>query len=107
MDETDNRIINDFRKLVIDNVLPRLTDLEEEVRLLRKVTWPVCQSLREVSQLDDLSNKREFLFHLTEEEAKSLLIAKAKLQGKYSSPSYSQGNSTLEEFSILTSTDSR
>ena len=107
MDETDNKIINDFRKLVIENVLPRLTDLEEEVRLLRKVTWPVCQSLREVSQLDDLHNKRAFLFHLTEDESKELLIAKSKLRGKYQTPSYSTGNSTIEEFSILTSSDSR
>ena len=102
MDQTDNKIVNDFRKLVIENVLPRLTDLEEEVRMLRKVTWPICQSLREVSQLDDLKNKREFLFRLTEEEAKMLLVLKSKLAGMYPTPAYSPGGSTSEEFHVLT-----
>lgn len=101
MNETDNRIVNDFRTLVITNVLPRLTDLEEEVRLLRKVAWPVCQSLKEVSQIDDMESKREFLFHLSKEEAKQLLLAKARLSRVYRSPTFSEGTMTEQEYSIL------
>ena len=36
-------ILHQLRMLIRENVLPRLGLLEEELRLLRKVTWPVCQ----------------------------------------------------------------
>ena len=63
------KVLQDVRELLKDNILPRLTQLEEEVRLLREVTWPVCQSLTETSQLIDMHNKRRFLSILDEIEA--------------------------------------
>lgn len=48
------------RLLVRENILPRITQLEEEVRMLRAVTWPICQALKESSQLDDIPNKKDF-----------------------------------------------
>ena len=42
--EKELEILRDLRELVKDNILPRLTQLENEVYLLRRITWPVCQS---------------------------------------------------------------
>jgi hypothetical protein len=78
----DNKILHDVRVLIKDNVLPRLIQLEEEVRELRRVTWPVCQSLRETSQLTDIGNKKRFLMMLDEDEIKMLLEEKAKVSSR-------------------------
>ena len=81
------KVLQDVRELLKDNILPRLTQLEEEVRLLREVTWPVCQSLIETSQLSDTHNKRRFLNILDEVEARKLLVMKSdvsRLPLKYS-----------------------
>jgi hypothetical protein len=71
-------VLTSLRELVFRVILPRLTDLEEEVRLLRKVTWPVCQGIREKTQLDDIECKREFLSELDAEEVFMLLKLKSK-----------------------------
>jgi hypothetical protein len=78
MDVTcDDKIVQALRELVKDHILPRLTQLEEEVRELRLVTWPVCQSLRETSQLTDIKNKKRFLCMLDKDEIELLLREKA------------------------------
>jgi len=71
------KVLRDVRELLKDHVLPRLNQLEDEVRLLRKVTWPVCQSLRESSQLDEVDQKRAFLEDLDHDEIRMLLNEKA------------------------------
>ena len=76
--EDNNKVLQDVRELLRDNVLPRLTNLEEQVRLLRKVTWPVCQSIKENSQLSDIPSKKEFLKSLDPEEVALLLRLKSK-----------------------------
>ena len=62
----------------------RLTQSEEELRLLRKYTWPVCQSLSEESELGAIQDKREFLQQGTrdKEEAYMLLTRKWELSKK-------------------------
>jgi len=55
------KVLADIRSLLWEVVLPRLDDLDCQMRLLRAVTWPVCQSIRERHTLDDLENKRRFL----------------------------------------------
>ncbi len=72
--------VKQVRVLVRENILPRLTELEEQVRLLRKITWPVCQRLTEKSPLSDIESKREFLRFLDDDEVWALL--KAKAQGR-------------------------
>jgi len=74
--EEDQKVSWEF---VRDHVLSRLTNLEEEVRLLRKVCWPVCQAFSEDHQLADIQNKTEFLKFLDEDEAHQLLKKKAKM----------------------------
>jgi hypothetical protein len=74
----DVKILQDVRDLIRENILPRLTELEEQVRLLRKVTWPVCQRVREAGQFADIESKREFLEHLDPEEVLMLLKLKSK-----------------------------
>ena len=71
-------VLKNVRELIKDHILVRLTDLEEEVRLLRKVTWPICQGLKENSQLSDIESKREFLKYLSPEEVELLLKLKSK-----------------------------
>ena len=77
-DEELCTVLQDVRELLRDNVLPRLTHLEEQVRLLRKVTWPVCQGLVEKSQLADIASKKEFLADLDLDEILLLLKLKSK-----------------------------
>lgn len=68
-----------LRELLRDNIVPRLTNLEERVRLLRKVTWPVCQGIKEKSQLSDIASKKEFLSNL--DPAEGMLLLKLKSKG--------------------------
>jgi len=78
VDETNvYKVLADLRVLVRDNLLPRITQLEQELCELRWVTWPVCQSLREVSQLNDLKTKQRFLSLLDYDVAMRLLHEKA------------------------------
>jgi hypothetical protein len=72
------KILQKVRELLKDHLLPRLSDLEDEVRLLRRVTWPICQNLRETHQLDDIKFKRDFLQNLDPDEARLLLKLKSK-----------------------------
>ena len=76
--EDVTRILQQVREIIKDHILPRLTNLEEEVRLLRKATWPVCQTIREHNQLDDIKFKREFLQNLDPDEVCMLLKLKSK-----------------------------
>ena len=75
------RILKDVRELIRSVILPRISQLEEEVRMLRRVTWPVCQSLKEQSQISDISNKRKLLQMLDPDEVKFLLIEKVVVSG--------------------------
>jgi len=72
------KVLQKVRELLKDHLLPRITELEEEVRLLRRATWPVCQNIRETNQLDDIKFKREFLQNLDSDEVKLLLKLKSK-----------------------------
>jgi len=61
-------------------LLPRLDSLENEVKMLRDITWPVCQHYIEKHHMTDpLEEKRRFLRHLYQEEALALLRRKAIL----------------------------
>ena len=72
------KVLQTLREFIKDHLVPRLTELEEEVRLLRKITWPVCQNIRESTQLDDIKCKREFLQNLDPDEVRMLLKRKSK-----------------------------
>lgn len=74
-------------------VLPRLRQLEEEVRLLRKHTWPYVQAKKETSYMDDIESKREFFNLLDDNTALELL----RLKSKYSRNPGLQGR----EFDLL------
>ena len=75
-------VLNDVRLLIHDCLIPRIHKLEDEIKLLRSVTWPVCQSLTENSQLSDLHNKFLFLDTLDEQEIRKLLILKDEIARK-------------------------
>jgi hypothetical protein len=72
------KVLKSVRELIRDNILPRLTQIEQDVKTLRRATWPICQSLREHNQLDGISGKREFLQTLEHDEAVTLLRLKSK-----------------------------
>lgn len=62
-------------------LLPRLDQLESEVKVLREITWPVCQALREEGDpLKDSHEKRRFFQFLFKEEALELLKRKAQFE---------------------------
>ena len=64
------------------HLLTRLTNVEEELRELREVTWPVCQaSLDNGNNLKNISEKKSILRWLDVDEIKSLLRRKGLLMG--------------------------
>ena len=97
-------ILEDIHNLIKDNILPRLTQLEEEVRLLRKYTWPVCQSLAESNALGDIQDKSEFLKQGVRdtEEALMLLSRKWSLAEKQACPVFSSSAAKHEELRRIT-----
>ena len=90
-------------EFVKDHLLPRLTDLEEEVRILREVCWPVCQALRERNQLDDMKTKKEFSRMLGIEEVKKLMVLKAGISRN--PVDYSSSTLLHEELAAISSTN--
>lgn len=71
-----------MEELVRTVILPRLDQLEAEVKFLRDVTWPVCQSLHEKGNpIEDIQEKRKFFRHLYKDEALELLKKKAEFSG--------------------------
>jgi len=72
------KVLKDVRELILKNILPRITELEDQLKQLRRVTWPVCQGLTEITQLDDMQSKREFLQNLDPSESLFLLKLKSK-----------------------------
>lgn len=83
--EDTNQILKDIRTLLKDNIIPRLTDLEIEIKALRRVTWPLCQSQLETSgPFQGLAEKKRFFMNLYEDEVYELLKLKARIQqGSY------------------------
>jgi hypothetical protein len=62
------------------HVLERLTNVEEELRELREVTWPVCQAqLDEKNNLKNIFQKKTLLRWLDIEEISKLLRLKGQI----------------------------
>lgn len=77
--EEISKVLTNVRYLLKDVVLPQLLRQEIELKQLRQQTWPVCQSIREQSQISDIANKIEFLNELDFNEIIELLKNKAKI----------------------------
>lgn len=68
------------RKLIRENILPRLDNLDAEMFELRRVTWPVCQGQRDNTAGGPLTNiptKQKFLKFLHIDDVRDLLRRKA------------------------------
>lgn len=68
----------DTNTIIRTILIPRIRQLEEEVAMLRKHTWPYVQSRKEMSQIDDIIAKREFFRNLDDETVLELLRLKAR-----------------------------
>ena len=99
--EKELEILKEVRDLIKDNILPRLSQLENEIFVLREVTWPVCQSLSEISQLDQIEKKQKFMRMGVRgvEEMVNLLNKKSRYAGK--KVQYSGSNFIPEEYSHI------
>lgn len=75
--------IQNIREMIKDHILPRLTELECQLKDLRKVTWPVCQNVMDekYGMFATLDMKRKFLYHLDDTDARELLRRKGRLGG--------------------------
>lgn len=65
------------------HVFERLTEVEEGLRELRDVTWPVCQGIleKENGPFHSVSPKRRFFQFIDVDEIKKLLKSKARFMG--------------------------
>lgn len=67
-----------MEKLLRENILPRLDNMENELRELREVTWPYCQAQRDgKSVFHNMREKRTLLRWLDVSEIRKLLRRKA------------------------------
>ena len=71
--------MDDFTK----HLLERLTNVEEELKELRKVTWPVCQGiLDKEGPFSNRNKKRSFFRFLERPEAMALMRLKERFMGE-------------------------
>lgn len=64
------------------HVLERLTNVEEELRELRAVAWPVCQAkLDGQNSMNNIFQKKTLLRWLDPDEIRKLLWSKGRLMG--------------------------
>lgn len=73
--------LTDFER----HVLERLTEVEEGLRELRGVAWPICQGLvdNKTGPFSTMKDKRRFFRFMDLDEIKALLKSKAKFMGMY------------------------
>lgn len=79
--------LEEVRKLIRENILPRLDNLDAEMHELRRVTWPVCQGQRDATAGGPLTNipvKSRFLKFMHLDDVRDLLSRKAIYMGIYS-----------------------
>ena len=76
------KLLTDVRLLIKNVILEELMRHDEEIKKLRKATWPVCQCIKETSQITDISSKIDFLNDLNYNEIRDLLKEKAKVAKK-------------------------
>lgn len=69
----------ELRVLIHKVLLPRIRNLENEVSVLRKHTWPYVQSRKETTQLDDMESKIDFMKNLDDKTIRDLINRKAKM----------------------------
>lgn len=67
------------RTLITQVLLPRIRQLEEEVAILRKHTWPYVQAQRESRGLSDVDTIRDFFRNLDDKTVLELLRLKSKM----------------------------
>lgn len=71
-----------MEQLIRENILPRLDNMENELRELREVTWPYCQAQRDRhSVFHNMKEKRLLLKWLDVDEIRKLLRRKAWWMG--------------------------
>ncbi len=71
-----------IENLVRTLLLPRLDQLEIEVKMLRELAWPVCQAMKEKGNpLACAEEKRRYFRLLYKDEAIDLLEKKANFTG--------------------------
>ena len=62
--------------LLRENILPRLDNVEAQLRELREVTWPYVQAKRDVQGYDTIAEQRRLLRWLDLDEVRKLLRRK-------------------------------
>ena len=83
----DEPVLTEVRKLLRENILPRLDNLDASLHELREATWPVCQGLRDQAAggpLTNIQTKARFFKFLHIEDIRALLTKKAVSMGIYS-----------------------
>jgi len=84
MDVTQENLletVRNIREMIKDHILPRLTNSECELADLRAITWPVCQNIidEKLGLFATIPQKRKFLYHLDDTDAKKLLRSKGRI----------------------------
>jgi hypothetical protein len=71
-----------LENLVRTLLIPRLDQLEAEVKMLRELAWPVCQAHKEKGDpFSCIEEKRKYFRLLYKDEALDLLEKKARFTG--------------------------
>jgi hypothetical protein len=65
-----------MERLLRENLLPRLDDVEAQLKELREVTWPYVQAQRDMQGFDTRGEQRRLLRWLDLDEVRRLLRRK-------------------------------
>ena len=68
--------MEEIHLLIRENILPRLDDVEAQLKELREVTWPYVQAKRDVLGFDTRNEQRRLLRWLDLDEVRKLLRRK-------------------------------
>jgi len=96
------KLLTDVRLLIKNVILEELMRHDDEIKKLRKATWPVCQCIKETSQITDISSKIEFLNDLDYHEVRELLKEKSKIakSGEITTSTSHLSNEELQRIGI-------
>jgi hypothetical protein len=68
--------MEEIHLLIRENILPRLDDVQAQLKELREVTWPYVQAKRDVLGYDTRKEQRRLLRWLDLDEVRKLLRRK-------------------------------
>ena len=93
-----------LRKFVKDHLLPRLDMLEQEVYMLKKMTWPVCSVFHEQHQTSHIRLKSELLHSMDDVDLMRMVKMKDSIGFPHGPSHHGRWEDELDAIKVYLST---